>query len=719
MKHKKANYSKDEIFDILRAEFIHAESDRQTYANDYSNAWRYYRGLLPKDTMDTGLDPVCTVRERVDENFQILKSIFTGSDNSVVRVKSRHIDAGKAEKLTDALNSVVVDMNEFPRKLESWIKEALLYGISYAKVEMRDHLLDETNIDFEEWEQEQLDSVQKLLELNGYNDVTVDIKSTITKRPTKAERQEAAKIGIERKSIKLFTGVIKAIAHDIFPSIEYIPFSDMYASALTRYSMDEAPYVCHKYMLSVNDGLLNGWNKDVMMAGTDYDMSDPSFATTGLNVGQQWNQYDVTSSGITPIPETNNFPVFEHYIKIAYKGKLPKIWKFTTTQHDFLQDPEEVEEMPFIAARVMEIPNSFYGLGLYHTEKRSQDLLTLTDRMTAYTANQNALGRWTALKDSYDPESLTDARKGGVVEIYEPNAVEVLPVADISGAMQFMREGILQNYQQESSDLGGAQNASKMARTGALGISSIINKQEQAPRSMAATFTDTGLIPLYRKVFKICRKAKFPLTALSADNFADFPKEIGLSFDVSTTSDKQAIAQGLIQIRETAQNMAGGTPKYFNDETDYNMFKYSIQAITGQTDVDGIIIDPSTVKPSPFEINAAEKAYKSKILAIEAAGVGAELDNEYKLAQIRKENSSTTLNLAQAEKFNADKKIELDAAGLENADTMLDIMTKSEELNEKPKRFALEATEVQSSIIAEQANILNDQYAMGANVNVQ
>ncbi|MGE5877643.1 portal protein [Klebsiella variicola] len=717
MSKQKANYSEEQILDILKSEYDHAYAYKETYAEDYSAAWRYYRGMLPFDSADTGVDPVCAVRDRVDEYFQILKPMFTGSDNSSVRIKSRHMDAKKANALSEAINAVVIDMNEFPRKLEAWLKETLLWGAGHMKVYLNRRLLDECDHSFEDWEQEHLDSYLSLLKLNGYNDVDVKIKSTKTRRPTKREREEAQKIGIDRKSIKLFTGTIKAIAEEIFPAVDYIPFSDIYINSTTQYSLDESPYVCHKYNMSINNGMLNGWSMDKMKAGVDLDMSDPSFATTGLNVGKQFNPFDVTGAGITPIDATNNFVVYEHYLQIAYKGKLPKIWKFITTNHELLEDPIEVDEMPFISARVMEIPNSFYGLGVYHTDKRYQDVLTLVERMTTYTANVNALGRMTAIKDAYDPEALTDLRKGGVVEIYEPNAIQVLPVADISSSMQFLYNNIINGYKEESADLGGAQNASKMARTGAMGITSIINKQEQAPRSMAATFADTGLIPLYRKVYKLLRAMKMPVTELNAETFADFPKTIGMSFDVSTSDDKAAIAQNLISVmNEGVKIAAGKLPKCMSDETIYNSLAYAVQAITGQSDVSAFLTDPSTIKPTPIEIDLGLAAVRAKKDAIEAAGVGAKLDNEYKLAQIRKEGADTALALAQAEKYKADTEVEL---GVNANSTQVDTALKLQQLSEAPARLALESVEVQSGVIAEQANILNDQYATGANVNVQ
>lgn len=716
---RKANYSEEEILDLLKSEFAHAYSYKETYAQDYSNAWRYYRGLLPRDEMNTGVDPVCAVRERVDEYFQILKPIFTGSDNSSVRVKARHMDAVKASKLSEAINSVVIDMNEFPRKLESYLKETLLWGAGHMKVYLQRRLLDEKTHEFEDWEQLEIDAFEKLLKLNGYNDISIKIKSTKTKRASKAEREEFSKIGIERKAIKLFTGSFHAIAEEIYPAVDYIPFQDIYINSTTQYSLDESPYICHKYNMSINNGLLNGWDLDTMKQGVDFDMSDPSFATTGLNVGQQFNPFDVTGAGITPADETNNFVVYEHYMLIPYKGKLPKIWKFITTGHKLLEEPEEVDEMPFISARVMEIPNSFYGLGVYHTDKRYQDQLTLIERMTTYTAGVNALGRMTALKDAYDPESLQDLRKGGVVEVDEKGAIEVLPVADISSSMQFLYNNIVNGYKEESADLGGAQNASKMARTGAMGIASLINKQEQAPRSMAATFAETGLIPLYRKVYKLLREMKYPVTGLNAENFADFPKTIGMTFDVSTSDDKATIASNLISLRSEAQQMNGGTPKYFNEETDYNLFKFGMQSITGESDVSAIIVDPSTVKPSKPEINLAIKSYQAKESTIEASGVEAKLANDYKLAQIAKEDSATALNLAQMNYYKAQTTALMETTEVDVQKAKIEMLNTAQDLSEKPARLALEAVEVQSGVIAEQANILNDQYAQGANVNVQ
>lgn len=720
MRKQKDNYSKEETIELLKSQFAHAYSYKETYAQDYSDAWRYYRGMLPKDNMGSGIDPVCVVRQRVDEYFQIIKGEVTGNSTSPVRVNSRVMDSIKADKLSEAINAIVVDMNDFPRKLEAYIKETLLWGAGHCKVFIRDRLLDEKRISFEDWEQEQLDFTKKVLNANGFDDITFKITSERTKRPTKQERQEAAKLGRDIKNLKLFTGEIVALAHDIFPAIEFIPFQDIYVNPTTRYSLDESPYVCHKYTMSINDGLLNGWSKSVMEAGVDMDMSDPSFATTGLNVGKQFNPFDVTGSGITPASETNNFVVYEHYIRLAYRGKIPKLWKFTTTLNDFLEEPEELEEMPFVSARVIEIPNSFYGLGLYHTEKRSQDMLTLIDRMTAYTANQNALGRFTALKDSYDPESFTAARKGGVVEVYEHNAIEPLPVADISNAVQFLRESVQQGYQAESADIGKSEQAGNMGRTGLAAMSAIINKQEQAPRSMLATFCETGLIPIYRKVYKLARKMKHPITSLNAENFADFPKEISMTFDATTTGDKQTIAASVFEIMGNSLQLYNGgqLPPFMNAQTIYNLAAYGIKSVSGESDVSAILIDPSTVKPSPEQIILQKAQFEAQLAAIKAAGETPNIENYYKLSQMNKEYAAAALSEAQMLKVKADTTIEIEQAELDNHGKQITNLVNAQQLAEMPARLALEATEVQSGIIAEQANILNDNYAQGANVNV-
>lgn len=728
---RKANYADDEIMQILSNNFAVSLADKENYADRYSHAWRYYMGIEPEDKNNTGVDPIPVVRLIVDEYFQILQGLFNGSTSSSVNVTSSNIKSTLAESISKELNTVARGLNNIDRKLENLIKETLLTGQGHLKIFLEDKIEDERSFDFEDERAEDLLAMEAAYKARGFNEIDVKInhKKTKTKRTTQAERDEASKQGKPiAKTYKLYSGSITATAHTVFPSVDYIPFQEIYIHPLTQYSLDDSPYVCHSYMCSINDGLLNGWDMDVMQAGVDMNIDeDASFATTGLIVNQQYDPFNVSGSGMAINENQNYFPVYEHYWRGNYKGSIPKLWRFVTTRYDFLQDPEEVEEMPFVSARVDEIPNSFYGAGLYDTAKYLQDSDTRQNRMLTYSAATKTFGRFWALKDSYDPESLLTPRAGGVVEVDTPNAVGVLETADVSQALSLLMSETKSRIQAAMKSGGSVGEATeKYGELAGVTMSMMIDKAEQGPKSRAATFAATALVPLYKKLYRLLQRIQHPLmTEMGGYDMSDFPKEIGLSFDVSTSADKQQAAQNVLSAINAAKEIYGSIPKFITEENVYSALSHYIAAGTGDDDTSQFITDPSTQKPSPLEIKMKIEEIHAQMNGLKAATEGAKLQNGKVLAEIEETYAHAALYAEQtvkeakeskqsAELFNLNKQ----KAILENTLLLKQVQAQEQENIEKPARLLMDAAQIESQMTAESANIADGNYATGSQVNV-
>lgn len=727
MAKRKANYDEASMMDILKKQFYQCDADREMYAERYEQAWNYYQGKFPIDEMQTGVDPVQVVREVVDENYQIIKSLFNSSDNSVVRVRSNNLKAEYADAISKELNTVAFNLNDISRKLEGFIKEALLTGQSHMKVTLTDRLIDERTHDFEEWTEEKLEAFTKLLSDRGFNelDINVNEKKTRTRRTSQEERDLMSKLNKPvKKSIKLYTGSIHALAHETLPLIEYCPFQEIYIHPYTQYSLDNTPYFCHRYYMSINDGLLNEWDEDVMMDGIDLADNDPSFATTGLIIGEQFDPITTTASGVALDNNNGMFVVFEHYWKGNYKGKIPKLWKFVTTKNQFLQEPEEVDEIPFVSARVMEIPNSFYGSGLFDTCKHLQDSATREKRMLTYSALQNTFGRFWALKDAYDKESILNNRAGGIVEIDQPNAVGVFPVADVSNALNLlMRDTESAISAKLKSAAMSLEDLSKMGETSGVSMSMMINKQEQAPKSLASTFAETGLVPLYKKLYHLLQQIEHPVKAIAEGvTMRDFPKDVGLTYDLTTTEDKQQAAQNALAGINAAIQMNGGQrPNWISDENIYKATADYIQAGTGEEDVSQYVTDPKTMKPKKRDLIMQAATWAAQYESTKAAGELANLKNAEMLSTIQKNDASAAYSAAQMEsiKLSDAQKAELNELMvanqiLQNALLASQIEQTNEETEEAPIRLNMDITELQSGLIAQENQIANGDYVSEA-----
>ncbi|HCK0320617.1 TPA: hypothetical protein NQG77_000239 [Salmonella enterica subsp. enterica serovar Infantis] len=731
MRKLKKHLDDAELMSILSKQFNYCWQDKENYAQRYGLAWHYYFGMEPRDTNQTGVEPRQVIREMVEENFQVFKTLFNDSTSSVVNVRSNNIKADVADKISQEMNVVAMNLNQISRKMEGYMKEALLTGNSHMKVYLQDQLYDERSEEFENKTQEWIDDYQKVMSSRGFNEIKFDIneKKTKTIKATKAEREEAQKFGLTPpKSYKVFSGTVKAISKAIVPSIDFIPFEQVYIHPLTQFSLDEAPYFCHSYPLSINDGLRNGWDKEIMQTGESYYETDPNFATTGLIVGQQYNPFDVDGSGITPAEGSEYFQVYEHYWRGVYRGSVPKLWRIFTTKTQLLEEPVEVDEIPFVSARVMEVPNSFYGQGIYDTAKNIQDDMTRQARMLTYTAESNAYGRLWGVRDSYDRDSVLDNRPGGIIDVESPNAIGIFPVADISQAMNLLMNDTNERYQSQLRSAGNIGDAlEKFSETSGITTSLIINKSEQGIRSKASTFAETGLIPLYKKLYRLLQEIKHPVESVAPGvTMADFPKNLGMTFDVSTLTDKQQNAQNILQALQIQQQLNGGQlPNWISSENQYNALAQFVKAGTGNGDVSSYLTDPKTIKPSKAQQYMEAVQYEASITAAKAGAEAVVLENQKALSEARKNDAQAALyasemaaNKAKETRDNEMQELQMNNLILQNAKLVAEIESEKTDTALTPVRIAAELEEIDSGIIAEQANILNQNYAQGANVNV-
>ncbi|HCT9982780.1 TPA: hypothetical protein OUD88_002870 [Enterobacter hormaechei] len=725
MAKRKAKYSDEEILDILNRNLAICVADKEQYAHRYKDAWLYYAGIAPEDKNETGVAPITVVRDAVEQDYQIFRTLFNSSNNSAVAVRSNSMKSSVAEAVSVALNDIAMNGNNINRKMEGFIKEALLVGTSHMKVQLIDKISDEREHSFEDWTEEQLALFRKGLEHYGFNEIVEDIKSTRTKRTTKEEREEGSKIGKDvPKTVKLLTGKIIAKARDIYPEIDYIPYEEVFIHPHARDTLDDSPYFCHRYMMQISEGLQNGWDLDLMEEGEEQLMPDPSFATTGLIVGHPHDPYSETGSSITPAPETDCFPVYEHYWYGAYKGNYPKWWKFTCTRLSLLQEPEELDELPFVSAKVMEIPNSFYGQGLYDTTRTLQDQKTKYLRMITYNAQNAAFGRYIAQEDLYDRESLLDNRPGGVVEVSDMRAIQLMPHTDISNAMKELLTDVNQRIQASMTSAGSiGDSVEKYGETAGVTMSMLIDKTEQSPKSRAATFAETGLIPLYRKLYRLLQAIKHPLaTSEGLIDMSVLPKNIGLTFDVTTLTDKQQAVQNVLAGINAAQQFNGGQlPNWISSENQYEAIADYIRVGTGEKDVSKYVTDPSTIKPTKLQQYMEGVQMKATAMELKGKAEEWELKNKKTISEIAENEAKAAYTAAelislkeQDAQRNAEELLKQDGMKLDNELKAMQVIQLRQQIDEAPVRLQMDAAELESQLIAEQANISDENYAQGA-----
>lgn len=725
MAKQKARYTESEMMDFVNSNYGQSWSWKEQLSDKYSKAWQYKMGFLPDDLHNTGIKPVQVVREVLDQNYQIIKGIINGSDDGVVRARSSVVDARSLAGINFELNAIAQASN-MQREMEHFVQEALLVGNSVMKVYLLDKILDERFHEFEELKEDQLDFLVKMIESDGFNEIDLDIdqKKTKTKRTTKEEQQMALSLGKQPiKSFKVYTGKIHAIAREITPVVEYIPFHEWYSSPMTFSSLDESPYFCHSYMMEIEDGLEMGWDQNKMIDSTSMNDADPAFFTDGLIVHQQYNPYNVNPDGVA-ITEKQKFQVYEHYCQMRYKGHAKKWWKFTTTRTQFLDEPEELEFLPFVCGKVMTLPGSFWGEGIYDIAAPLQDQLTRDYRMLNYNSANRAFGRHIALADSYDIESLLDNRPGGVIDVTQPNAISLLPEADLSQALSFEINSV-QDRVQSLVQGGGklTEDMAGMAETAGVAVSMLINKQEQGPKAYCATLAETAIVPIYKKLYMLCQATEKPIKALTGKTFANFPKDLSFTFDITTATDKQAVAQNVLSAMNAGIQLYnnGQLPPYMTAENIYDAIKLNLQVGTGDGDVSAYLTDPKTVKPSKRQIVLQDVDWCSQVRSMIYQSEALHLENQKKLAEIDKvkaeaaEATATTRQIAnQIDQSIEEEPVKVGGLILENKVKAMQVLTAETEIQETGFNMQMDAVRLESDLIAEENQILEGDYAQGA-----
>lgn len=726
MSKQKARFDESQIMDMANSFYGQSWSWKEQLAPDYSRGWQYYLGFLPDDTHNTGVKPVQVVREVMDQNYQVMKGIFNGSDDGVVRARSSIVPQHSLAEINFELNAIAQASN-VQREMDHFMKEVLLNGNSCMKVSLYDHILDERTHEFEDVKQEHLEFLEKWFVEDGFNeiDIEIDSKKTKTKRTTKEEQTEAARLGMPVvKSYKLYTGKIHAIAREVAPQVEYIPFYEWYTSPQTFQSVDDAPYFCHTYMMEIDDGIEMGWDESKLIDSTSMNDADPSFFTDGLIVHQQYNPYNMEPDGMA-ITDKQHFQVYEHYINMRYKGHAKKWWKFTTTRTQFLDEPEELEFLPFVCGKIITMPGSFWGDGLYNIAAPLQDQLTRCYRMLDYNSANRAFGRHVGLENAYDRESLLDNQPGGVIDVTHPDAIQLLPEADLSNALSFEINS-LQDRVKALVNGGGklTEDMAGMAETAGVAVSMLINKQEQGPKSYCSTLAETALVPLYKKLYMLCQAMEKPIKALTGKTFANFPKDLSFTFDISTSTDKQAVAQNILNALMVAEQLASdpNRPKWLSDENIYNAVKLNLQVGTGDGDVSAYITDPKSIQPSKRDIIQQDVTWLAGMISTQSQAEAFHLENQKKLAEIEHINAQTANEVASTRQIAneidqavEEEPVKIGGMIIDNQVKAMQIIETESEIQETGFNMQMEAARLQSDLIAEENQILNGDYAQGAN----
>lgn len=734
MSKQKARYTDEEMLNYCFSEYYQSHAHMQQYAQRHSEALLYKMGKMPEDPMDTGIAAVQAVRSVVDQNYQIIKEIVNGSDNSVVRAKSSFIPTDQLNKINFELNAIAKNISGIDRKMEHFIQEALLVGYSHFKVYLERSTLDNRTHEFEDWTEEQIALFEKALESRGFNDIDIkiDSKKTKNKRTTDEERHEMALTGKPiKKSYKLYSGKFNAIAEEVVPKIDYVPMNEVYIHPHTFDSLDDAPYFCHAYMMQVVDGLENGWDEDVMCSSVTGDDASPEWFSDGIIVDKQYNPWNTNPDGFA-IQESQDFKVYEHYCNMRYKGKAKKWWKFTTTRTQMLQEPEELEFLPFVSGKIMTLPGSFFGEGLIDIVKPIQDQLTYDFRMLNYNAANKAFGRHIAVTDMYNKASLEDMRPGGVVEVDDIGAVQLLPEADISQALEFSISTKMEQLQSLVNGSGKlTDDASAMAETSGVSVSMLINKAEQGPKAYCATLTETALVPLYKKLYQILWAQEHPIDSIAPGvTLKDFPKDLAFTFDISTTTDKQQSAQNVMSSLMNAEQLwnGGNLPSFITEQNIYEAVKANIQAGTGDGNVDTYLTDPSKIQPSKREIVQQDVSFVAGMITTQSAAEAAHLENQKALSEIQW-NEAKTANEVATMKATATKtaqdeevfNLKRDQLRLQNqllamqvAETGAQTELTLAQADSTATNVQYDGIKLQSELIAEENQIVNGEYAMGA-----
>lgn len=471
---------------LVRSECRDAiEFIESTVGRERAKSIKYYRGD-PLGNEEEGRSQVVSreVRDSVNSVLPSLIRVFMSAENAVEYVPEREEDVAMAKQATDYVNYVIQQDNAGFEEFSAWFKDSLYQTVGIMKY-WRDESMEVTYHEFSGLDEPSLAIVMQepgteITEINShlagpasapgltppqFHDVTV-------KRTRRASR-------------------VRIMA---------VPPEEFLIDRRAR-SIDEARYVGHRQLLSVNDLVALGYDRDLVeghVSSSDSFNDSDELRERHAKLGGYW-QDGGNNEAEKPVLYV------EHYLRVDWDdddyAELRRVCTIGESYEVVAVEP--CDERPFAALCPDPEPHTFFGTDIADLTKDLQFISTNLKRAVMDSLAQSIYPRTAVVEGKVNIEDVLNTELGAIMRQDAPGMItpyvtpflgkEALPVLEM---IQAEKDGRVGTHNM-------ALDADALQSTTSTAVNAQVNAANQRLEMIARTYAEGGVKRLFRGLLRL------------------------------------------------------------------------------------------------------------------------------------------------------------------------------------------------------------------------
>ena len=439
----------------------------------------YYNAVLPKPHHQGNSKYVSMdVYDAVESAKAFLLETFAAGRRIVSFEPLSADDVVQAKVATDYCDHVVFTQNDGYQIFSDSIQDGLMARVGVAKV-----YWDEK---FEQVEEE-------------FSNLTPEEVSILQQQFEEVEAELNEETG-------LYDGSIERTEDKSQVRIDVIPPEEFLINPQAP-SLERATFVCHRTRKTRADLIKEGYDiSDVKELGeaSEIDLTlHPEVLARFESIGA-----DRLNLNGEIQEQTRYLVVYECYLWLDFEGDgITKLYRIVKAGNSLIDEPEEVDHIPFVAFRPLPQPHAFYGSNFGARVIPTQNARTVLTRSildhTLITNNP----RYQVVKGALvNPKEMLENRLGGLVNVTRPDGLMPLPQPSLNPfvfqTIQLLDEdkeettGISKLSQGINKDAVSKQNSQAM-------VENLVSLSQQRQKIIARNFANQFVKPLYLLVYRL------------------------------------------------------------------------------------------------------------------------------------------------------------------------------------------------------------------------
>lgn len=206
--------------------------------------------------------------------------------------------------------------------------------------------------------------------------------------------------------------------------------------------------------------------------------------------------------------QTRYLIVYECYLQLDMEGNgETKLYKVVKIGNTIVEEPEEVDHLPFVSFRPLPQPHAFYGSNFAGRVIPTQNARTVLTRSILDHALITNNPRYQVVKGALvNPKEMLENRLGGLVNVTRPDGVLPLPQSSLNPFV-FQTIQLLDDDKEETtgiSKLSTGMNKDAVSKQNSQAmVENLVSLSQQRQKIIARNFANQFVKPLYELVYRL------------------------------------------------------------------------------------------------------------------------------------------------------------------------------------------------------------------------